>query len=285
MNQLSLRSLYLPFLALAIFVVLTWPVWRWLWGEWMGNQYYSHGVLIPIVTLFLAIQRARNDPSFTWSAGQGKWSATWGLLLLALTIGLFLYFLNNKAYYLAAMSMIGIVAGMVWSLGGRVAARKLAFPLLYLALMVPLPFVERSTLPLALFTGVCSGGLVQWLGLDIIIVGNAVTLPNANLVIGAQCSGINSIIALVALTALAAYIFEGPLWGRVGLLLLSIPLAVLGNIGRVSSLLVVARSLGDDAAFTFYHDYSGPVFFVAILFLIYPLTRLLQCNTLRMDVI
>lgn len=121
-----------------------------------------------------------------------------GLLLLAINLGLYLYFVNNKAYYLAAFAMIGLLVGLIWVFGGLPVVRKLVFPLGYLVLMVPLPFVERATRPLALFTGVCSGALVKFLGLDITIVGNAITLPNANLVIGAQCSGVNSIIALTA---------------------------------------------------------------------------------------
>jgi len=84
-----------------------------------------------------------------------------GLLLLAINLGLYLYFVNNKAYYLAAFAMIGLLVGLLWVFGGLPVVRKLVFPFGYLVLMVPLPFVERATLPLALFTGVCSGASVQ----------------------------------------------------------------------------------------------------------------------------
>jgi len=69
------------------------------------------------------------------------------------------------------------------------------------------------------------------------------------------------------------------------LVLLAIPLALLGNILRVATLLFVARAWGADAAFTFYHDYSGILFFVAVLALIVPLTRVLQLGRLRAEVI
>ena len=85
---------------------------------------------------------------------------------------------------------------------------------------------------------------MQFLGLDVIIVGNAVTLPNADLVIGAQCSGVNSLIALTSLMVLVAYLLDGPLWSRIALVLLAMPLAVLGNILRVATLLFVARAWG-----------------------------------------
>ena len=287
MNRHSLNyrrtdTILLSVLVAVAFVVLTIPVWRWLWQEWMGNDYYSHGVLVPFVAAFLGLQRIRNDKQFTWRPQVTKLSG-----LIALTVGLiiFLYFIYEKAYYLAGFTSIGILACLVWLLGGGVALRKLAFPLAYLMFMVPLPFIERSTLPLAMFTGVCSGGLVQFLGMDVNIVGNAVSLPNANLVIGAQCSGINSLITLLSLTTLIAYLFEGPLWGRLTLIVLAVPLAMASNILRVSSLIAVARAYGVETAFRYYHDYSGLLFFILMLLLIFPLTKVLHCRTLRLEVI
>ena len=282
MNRTSIRAFSTPLLAVAALLLLTWPAWRWLWNEWMGNEYYSHGLLIPPLVLFLIWQRMRRDDSFRWQPGAGYGG---GLILLAVAIALYLWFANQRAYYLASFAMIGMIAGLIWLLGGRSALRTLIFPIAYLALMVPLPQVERATLPLAMFTGVCAGGIVRFLGLDVTIVGNSVTLPNADLVIGAQCSGVNSLIALTALMALVAYLVEGPLWARVTMVVLAVPLALLGNILRVASLLFVAREWGADAAFTFYHDYSGIAFFVAILLLLYPLARLLRCDELRPNVI
>lgn len=282
MNRLPLTVSLGPLLALVLFTLLTWPVWRWLWSEWMGNDYYSHGVLIPVVALYLAVQRLRNDRSVSWSSPTNY---NGGLSVAAVGLGLFLYFLNGRAYYLAALAMIILIAGLVWTFTGLAIARKLIFPIGYLALMVPLPFLEAATLPLALFTGVCSGALVRFLGVDVTIIGNAVTLPNADLVIGAQCSGVNSIITLTSLMVLTAYLLDGPLWGRLLLVLMAIPLAMLGNILRVASLLVIARTYGAESAFTFYHDYSGLLFFVAVLLLMFPLTRLLQARTFRLEVI
>ena len=282
MSRTTLRAVWLPIIAAVGFAILTWPVWRWLWSEWMANDYYSFGILIPPISLFLIVQRFRNDKTLVYQPGRVSVS---GLVGLAVTLALYLYALQDLAYYLAAFAMIGMLASLVWTLAGGAVLRKLAFPLAYLLLMVPLPFVDRYTLPLALFTGVCSGALVQFLGLDVQIVGNSVTLPNADLVIGAQCSGVNSLIALTALMVLVAYLLDGPVWSRVTLVVLSVPLAILGNILRVATLLFVARAWGAEAAFTFYHDYSGIVFFVAVLLLIYPLTRLLQFGQLRTEVI
>lgn len=264
------------------FIILTWPVWRWLWGEWMANDYYSHGILIAPVAFYLAWRRLRNQETRIWETDNRD---LWALLAVAASLAALLYFLNDKAYYLAAFAMVGLLTSLVWTFAGRRTLWLLAFPLAYLLLMIPLPFIERLTLPLALFTGVCSTALVKFFGLELTVIGNAVKLPNADLLIGAQCSGINSMIALTALTALAAYVLDGPLWGRIALVLLAVPIAMLGNILRVSNLLFVARYYGADAAFRFYHDYSGIVFFALVLMLMVPLTRLLRCKSLRLDVL
>ena len=282
MTATNQRVLIAPLLALAALLLITWPTWRWLWGEWMGNEYYSHGILIPPVSLYLIYQRFRNDRSLHWEPGHGS---NWGLVLTAVGLAVYLWFFSQRAYYLAAFAVVAMLGGLVWTFGGNNVARRLLFPIAYLLLMVPLPFIDRYTLPLALFTGVCSGVVARLFGLDVEIIGNAVKLPNADLVIGAQCSGINSLIALTALMVLAAYLVSGPTWGRTLLVLLAFPLAILGNILRVSSLLFVARAWGAEAGFVFYHDYSGIGFFVVVLLLMLPLTRLLRCNRLRPEVI
>lgn len=281
LRQRTSVPLTLPLL-LVVFGLLTWPVWRWMWGEWWRSDNYSHGLLIVPLALYLAYRRMRGDSGDPWTPEQGD---SRGLLVVAVSLGAFLFFLADRAYYLAGFATIGLIAGLVWTFGGRTMLQRLVFPIGYLVLMVPLPFVERLTLPLALWTGLWSGTLVRWLGLDVAVAGSAVTLPNANLVIGAQCSGINSMMALSALTALAAYALKGPLWGRVALVALALPLAMLGNVLRVANLIVVARYMGVDAAFRYYHDYSGPIFFVLALLLLIPLTRLLRCRTVRFEVL
>jgi len=258
--------------ALLLLGILAWPVWEWLWREWLGNQYYSHGMLIPIVSLFLAFRRFQLDKALSQLTLNGNAA---GLILLAVSLLGFVISLNNRTFFMASFAMIGIVAGLIWVLGGSQILYKMRFPVSYLAL----------TLPLAIFTGVCSGGFVQFLGLDVEIIGNAVKLPNADLVIGAQCSGVNSLITLIALTALAAYLVTGPIWGRLLLILSAIPIAMLGNILRVASLMYVARWFDAESAFIFYHDYSGILFFIMALALLVPLARLFRCTTLRLNVI
>ncbi len=123
----------------------------------MGNSYYSHGILIVPVSVFLAIQRFRHDPQLHRKRFTGS---NYGFILTGVSLAAYLYFVNEKAQYLAAVAMIGLIAGLVWTLAGTVVLKKMAFPIAFLLFMVPMPFVERLTYPLSalhrsLFYGYC----------------------------------------------------------------------------------------------------------------------------------
>ncbi len=276
------RAKIVPTLLIAFFLLATWPLWRWLWGEWRGNDYYSHGFLIVPIAAYLSWRRF-ND------VGNGRphpqQNDNRSLLLLAGSLVAYLLAFIAKAYFLAAFAMIGLIGALAWTLLGTQMARQLAFPIAFLSLMTPLPFIEQATLPLALLTGRFSAALTRFLGLDVSVAGTAVSLPNTDLVIGAQCSGVNSIIALFALTALLAYALQGPLWGKLTLLALSLPLAMLGNVLRVAALLFAAHYFSLQTAFNFYHDYSGIVSFLFIAILMIPLSKSLQCKTFRYEIL
>ncbi|MCA9904926.1 MAG: exosortase/archaeosortase family protein, partial [Anaerolineae bacterium] len=113
------------------FIILTWPVWRWLWGEWMANDYYSHGILIAPVAFYLAWRRLRNQETRIWETDNRD---LWALLAVAASLAALLYFLNDKAYYLAAFAMVGLLTSLVWTFAGRRTLWLLAFPLAYLLL-------------------------------------------------------------------------------------------------------------------------------------------------------
>ncbi len=252
------------------------PALNWLAHEWWSNDYYSHGVLVPIVSAFFAwrlLPRVQRRPSYL------------GLFLVVAALLVYLAALAQRALFVASLGMIALFAGLTWYFLGQAALRRLAFPLVFLIFMVPLPFVEASSLPLSMFTGQVSTRALQALGFDVIVNGTAVTLPNANLVVGAQCSGLRSIVALVTLVAVFVYVVEGS-WSRKLLLALSaIPIAILGNTLRVTSLLWVANRWGAEAGFTYYHNDSGIVFFLVAFLCLVLFARLLGCREIRSDLL
>lgn len=263
-------------LALALFF----PALRWLVGEWLGNDYYSHGPLVPVISAVIAWRLW-----VRWPAGERRLGmAPAGLIPLGLGLAAYLYALWQRAYFIAALAVIGLVAALIWYLLGAAALRRLAFPIAFLVFMAPLPFVEPLSVPLAQFTGVCAAAVVRLFGVPIAVNGAQVTLPNASLVVGAQCSGLRSIVALLTLVGLVVFIVQGTWWRKLLLALSSIPIAILGNVVRVASLLGVASIWGAEAGFRYYHDYSGIVFFLSAFALLLLFSRWVGCREIREDI-
>ena len=262
-------------LTVLLIVLLFLPVFRWLAGEWLHNEYYSHGPLTLLISVF-----------FSWRilSRQPKTPDNRGLILFGIGIVLYLAALYYRAFYVAALLMIIVLSGIVWTFWGKDGLRRMAFPLLFLIFMIPLPFVEASSLPLSLLTGGISTKLMQSLGMDVSVQGAAISLPSVDLVVGAQCSGVRSIISLFTLYTLFVYIVDGSWARKLFLLLLSIPAAMAGNVLRVSSLLLVANQWGADAGFDYYHKYSGFVFFFFVGVLLLLMAKLLKCNQIRADI-
>jgi exosortase len=75
------------------------------------------------------------------------------------------------------------------------------------------------------------------------------------------CSGLRSIMALTALTAVYAYLTQRTLLKKWLLFMASIPLAIIGNIARVTTIALMAEAFGQEVATGLYHDYSGFIFF------------------------
>lgn len=263
-----------------LLLALFYPVLRWLIAEWLGNDYYSHGPLVPMVSAFFAwrlwLTRSEQQPN--------RHNAAPALVSTVVGMAIYLYALLDRAYFVAALAMIAVIAGLIWYLLGTALLRRMAFPILFLLFMVPLPFVEPLSLPLAQITGNISAGCVRLFGVPISVNGAQVSLPNAQLVVGAQCSGLRSIVTLLTLVAIIIFVLQGTWWAKALLALSSLPIAALGNVLRVASLLGVANTWGADAGFKYYHDYSGTVFFLSALVLLLLLSRVMGCREIREDI-
>ncbi len=247
------------------------PTLRWLWIQWWTNDFYSHGVLVVPLALYLG-WRLRLPP------GRG---ADAGLALLAGMTGGYVAALAGHAMYVAALLWIGMAASLVVVFNGWQALRRLWFPFAFTLLAVPLPFVEAASLPLSQWVGTAAAAVVRLSGIQVLANGSQISLPQAHLVVGAQCSGLRSLIALITVGALFAYVIQGPSWCRVLIFLSALPLALVGNLGRVVSLIVVASMWGAETAFSFYHHYSGFVFFLLVFVGLIAWARGLGCRNVR----
>jgi len=263
---------------LGLVAVLFYPTFAWLVYNWLNNSYYSHGFLVPLISGFFvwrrrdAFQQDKREPS------------NLGLIVLGLSLVIYLVAQVWQAYHLSAFALILLLAGLALYFLGKEATLRIAFPLAFLLFMIPLPFINQLSPTLESFTATVSTAVVHLLGIPATNFGSQIQLPNSSFVVGAACSGLNSMVALATLVVVFIYILEGSRLGKIILLIMAIPLALVANLFRVSSILVIAHLFGAEAGMRYFHDYSSLVLFLLAFLLLVLVSRLVGCSEIRRDI-
>lgn len=232
--------------------------------QWYEEPDYSHGFLVPLLSAYFVWERRRRLAGLPlrpnlWGAGV----LAAGLLMLILGVG-------GAELYLQRTSLLVVLTGLTLLLLGGAHLRVLAFPILFLAFMVPLPaiVVNAVAFPLQLVAAKTATFCLFNLGVPVLREGNIILLPGTRLEVAEACSGIRSLQALLALGCLYAYFFESVWWKRGLLVLLAVPIAIAANAFRVAGTGLLAQTWGTEAAEGFYHGFSGWLVFVAAWFLL-----------------
>jgi exosortase len=240
----------------------------WLWVFWSRSAEYAHGYVVPVVAAGIFVWKWRTR----LYAVPLRMSYS-GLAVLA--VAMLLYAIGVKAAVprIVAGSFVVLVFGLVLYFGGWPWAKELWFPCAFLLFMIPLNFLDPYvSFPLRLFVAELSTQVLNLFGLAVYRQGTGIYSQLgrfAPLDVADPCSGIRSLVALMALTALYGYITMDRAWKKWLLFAASIPLAVVGNLARIATVALVAQGFGEDWAMTIYHDYSGYIVFsLAILCMI-----------------
>jgi exosortase D (VPLPA-CTERM-specific) len=232
-----------------------------LFRHWTGSEDYSHGMFVPLISLFL-IWQARHR--ITVAGIENSW---WGLAVIS--AGLFLYWIGEFAtlYVLQHVSLWMVIVGLVIALMGVRGARAIAFPLAYLLTSIPLPVFLYASLSsqLQLWSSALGVGFLQLVGMTAFREGNVIDLGPVQLQVVEACSGIRYLLPLTSLALLCAFLFKDRMWKRVVLVLSSIPISVLVNGFRIGMIGVLVEWYGQGAAEGFYHLFEGWVLFMASL--------------------
>ena len=166
--------------------------------------------------------------------------------------------------FVTRMSMLVFAAGTIVYLFGWRHLRVLAFPLLLIALTIPIPaiIISRLTLSLQLAASNIAEMTLNALRIPVLREGNVLVLPNAALQVAEACSGIRSLTALITLALLVAR-FGETRWGPRAIIIASaIPIAVLVNGMRVAAAAIGAYFYGASAVEGFVHELLGWLMFL-----------------------
>ena len=237
------------------------PVIMKLARDWQTNPTYSHGFVVPLLSIFLLWQQRHK-----LRAAQVRPSAA-GLLLLLASLGLLVAGTAGAELFITRISMLGVIAGTVLYAFGWQHLRIAAVPLAFLLFMIPLPSIvfDRAALALQLAASRLGEELLRGAGVAVLRDGNLLTLATVQLEVNEACSGIRSMVALLMMTTLVGYLFESRPWRAAVLVLIALPLAIGLNGVRIAVTGLATTVWGPAAADGMIHAAAGWVVFVAAL--------------------
>ena len=254
-----LTALVLSGLVLALYA----PVLQRLVLQWWLDPNYGHGFLVPVFAGYLL-----------WE-GRSRWQqvalapSNTGMLVMWLAIGMLIAGTLGAELFVSRFSLLVLVVGMVLFLAGWGMLRAVAFPLGYLLLMIPLPTIiyNQVTFPLQLIASRLAAACLEVVQVPVLREGNLLVLPNYTLEVVEACSGVRSLMSLVALAVAYGYVVESRQWARALLVVLMLPIAVATNAVRVVVTGVLTYMFGPESAEGFFHLFSGWLIFLVALLL------------------
>ena len=243
-----------------LLIAVYFPILSHLVAQWSTDDDVSHGFFVPLVAGYIAWQRREKLLGIEWKP------AWWGVALL-IWAGLQAYLgMLGAELFLQRTAFLLSLAAMLLILGGTGLVRELAFPLLLLPFMVPLPTVvyNQITFPLQLFASAVAERSLEVLNIPVLRDGNILELASQKLSVAEACSGIRSLLSLSFLSLVYAYFFDRKVWMRWVLLIATIPIAIIANSARVT-LTGVFSEIDPSLAEGFFHEAEGWVIFVVAL--------------------
>jgi exosortase D (VPLPA-CTERM-specific) len=238
--------------------LLFWDVLAKLVNDWSHDENYSHGFLvIPLIGYVLWRERER-------LAGLRLRPSMFGLAVVIASVLTLIAGRIGAELFLTRLALLGVLAGSILYVWGRNHLRALGFPFLLLALAIPIPAIifNQITFPLQLLASRFGEFTISACQIPVLREGNVITLATTSLEVVEACSGIRSLVSLLTLAVVWAYLTQSPMWLRIVLALSSIPIAIFANGIRVAGTGVAAHFIGPRAAEGFLHTFSGWMVFV-----------------------
>jgi exosortase len=273
------RNRYIPFILLAAGLVATFfPTFVWLSIRFLEeDSYYSHGFLIPLIVAALIWRKREVLKTLTAS------SSLIGLMILL--IGLAMHLAGGMLLnigFVSAVALLMAIFGLSLYIFGTAITRAILAPLLFFIFMIPLPkvFLIAITFKMKMMAAHLAVLLLTSLKLMVSRAGSIVYLPNGILTVESECSGISSLISLLTLSVLFAYVIEGRWYKKLPLVAASFPIAIIANVLRISFLILAAYIYGVEAvAHGFLHYGAGITLWLAALAMFWMLWKLLEWKT------
>jgi exosortase len=261
------------------FAVLAVPTFLALADEVWNREFGAHG---PIVLATGAWLLWRQTEEFRKEGVRGNPAVTALLFLPSIAVYVF-----GRAYdfiSLETAGLYGVGLAILHSLVGLRSILRNWFPFFYLAFAIPPPqwLIDDITAPLKHFVSYAATGPLEAVGIPLAREGVTIFVAQYQLLVEDACSGVNSLIGLMAISLLYIYLMHRTSVAYAALLaLLVVPIAVLANILRIIVLILLTYFFGDGVAQGFSHDLAGLFLFATALLLVFALDKAIHAGWRR----
>lgn len=201
----------------------------------------SHGIFVPFISLYIIWLRSdeirRLNPQERILPG--SMTAVVGLLLLYPDYA-------STGLFFPVLSFLVVAGGLILMLFGTELFKKVAFPLFFLAAMIPLPETLYGQIADLMRTATTWGSVIisKILGVPLHREGFDIFLPDLHLYVAHSCSGIRYLLSYPVFGIAYGFRFKQTNQARLLIVLGAIPLAIFGGIIRLSVIFVTAHYIG-----------------------------------------
>jgi exosortase len=254
------RVLWFGALLIGAYAPILWALVK----QWNTDGDMGHGFFVPLIAGYIVWQKRHE---LVATPASPNW---FGLAVVLYGAAQLVIATLGVELFLARTAFVISVIGCVLFLGGFGVVRKLAFPLLLLFFMVPIPSVifNGITFPLQILASRAAEQALDLMQIPVLREGNILEMAEQRLSVVEACSGIRSLLSLTFLALVYGHFFERRIWVRVLLLVATMPIAILANASRVTLTGVLTDMGKPELAEGFFHTASGWVIFMVALMIL-----------------
>lgn len=234
---------------------------------------YSHGPLIPVLSLLLFLRQLKSFPENHGEVGN-RWIGV-SMVVLA--------FLVAAVGKLSNVDDIIIYATIIWVWGillisfGWTVGKHFWPPVVHLIYMLPLPdtLYYKMTNSLQLISSELGVYLLRLVNVPVFLQGNIIDLGVLKLHVADACSGLNYLFPILSFSYIFAVLYKGSTWHKAILLVSAVPITILMNSVRIALAGIIASYWGIEWLDGFTHFFEGWVIFLACIVLLFLLAWVL----------
>ncbi|WP_236638518.1 exosortase [Mangrovicoccus ximenensis] len=234
---------------LVLAVVASLPVFWYgftaLARAWVTPE-YSHGPLIPLISLYLFLRELRHTPPVPDQV-RLRWP---GVAVSLFAIALAVVGNIVDVADIVCYALIIWIMGLVLICFGWDRGKSHWAPVLHLVFMLPLPqlFYWKLSIFLQGISSEIGVAVVQLANIPVYLDGNIIDLGVYKLQVAEACSGLRYLFPILSFSYLFSILYRGPFWHKAVMLLSAAPITVLMNSFRIGMIGILVNYYGIEQA-------------------------------------